>query len=233
MLGPCTSAKKLANSSLWELLPYTYRCCILGGSFFLDHSFAMALYFHCFLSLNFFSTWVRTFLYAQRKSGDPGKLCESLTANFFIFLHFMVVKTSRYDHFQVFKKDFFDSCLVLPYKYSRMSYKYVRRAQSSRGFTYIDCSLSIELCIFLPSFLDIVGSLFDYFLPMICVYMFELGSAPFQHAHVFICKHNFLARYAFLFQCWPSISKWYAHLSLAIWLLVGGADFFATSLIFA
>jgi len=176
----------------------------------------MALYFCHFLSLNFSSTWVHAFLYVQRKSSDPGKLCKSSTANLFIFLCFMVVKTSRYDHFWVFKKDFFNSCLVLPYKCSRMSYKYVRRAQSSRGFMYIDCSLSIELCIFLPSFLDVVGSLFDYFLPTICICMFELGGAPFQHAHVFICEHNFLARYMFLFQCWPSISKWYAHLSLAI-----------------
>ena len=176
----------------------------------------MALYFRRFLSLNFSLTWVRAFLYARRKSGDPGKLCESSTANFFIFLRFMVVKTSRYDHFWVFKKDFFDSRLVLPYKCSRMSYKYVRRARFSREFTYIDCSISIELCIFSPSFLDVVGSLFDYFLPTICVCVFELGGAPFQHAHVFICEHNFLARYAFLFQCWPSISKWCAHLSLAI-----------------
>jgi hypothetical protein len=44
-----------------------------------------------------------------------------------------------------------------------------------------------------------VGSLSDYFLPMLRVGTSELGDAPIQHDDMMVCQRNFLARYELCF----------------------------------
>jgi hypothetical protein len=62
MLAHLANEKKSAKSNLQEPLRYTYHCWILGGSFFLDHSFAITWYFwHWFLD-NFCSILLVAFL---------------------------------------------------------------------------------------------------------------------------------------------------------------------------
>jgi len=57
----------------------------------------------------------------------------------------------------------------------------------------------MELYIFCPGALYMVGSLSDYFLPMLRVGTSELGDAPIQHDDMMVCQRNFLARYELCF----------------------------------
>ena len=119
--GHHTSVEKSVNSNLLESLPCAYCCCILGGSFFSDHSFAIALYFWCWLLVNIALTWMWALWYWLRYSTDPGTFFESLTASLCIVSHCMKIKTSKYIHFLVSNTNFFNPCLALLYRYARIS----------------------------------------------------------------------------------------------------------------
>ncbi len=120
-LGHHISLEKSANFNLLESLTCAYCCCILRGSFFSDHSLAIALYVWRWSSVNIASTWTRALWYWLRYSTDPGTFCESLTASLCIFWRYMEIKTSMYIHFLVWNADFFDPHLAVPYRYPWIS----------------------------------------------------------------------------------------------------------------
>ena len=73
--------------------------------------------------------------------------------------------------------------------------EHIRSTWFSWEYTYA-CNLpSIELKIFSPGILDLVSSLFNYFLLMICVGSLELCDLLFQHAYMVVSQPNFWARY--------------------------------------
>ena len=77
---------------------------------------------------------------------------------------------------------------------------FLRMAQFSREVTHTGYSSSIELHVFLPTPLDSVSSLSDYFLLAICVCVHILGGVLHQHADMPIHEHKFWPRYMLLFQ---------------------------------
>ena len=63
----------------------------------------------------------------------------------------------------------------------------MRIAQLSREVTYAYYGGSVELDAFTPRFLNMVGSLYDHFLPLGRVGSSELSTAPVQHFNMFVC----------------------------------------------